>query len=416
MRTVLCLCFMLVCSSGFAADVRTQKSSDGWRLLVDGKPFFIKGMCYSPTLIGEDANDGTRRNWLVVDDDRDGRNDFAYQAWEDTDRNNRRDGREKSVGDFGLMRRMGVNTIRVYHQLHTDPGLQKINAATARTANRPPDFPLVKEKRLFNDLYRKYGVRVAMGDLLGAYTVSTGADWASGTDYTDPVQRAWMLRSVEEMVRAHKDEPYLLLWILGNENELEATHTNAARAREAYARLLNEAALLIKRIDGHHPVALCLGGNAYWMFKELAQFAPDIDIFGVNLYQADGFRELWGRVAGHYDRPVLLTEFGTGTQKVVGGRIDEEDQARVHRVCWEDIARHQAGREKPGNAIGGFVYAWVDEWWPSGDAGQQNPGDPATGSWNFEYNGVTSLGDGTGGSLGRQLRKVYATYREMWRN
>ena len=34
-----------------AAVVEVKRSFDGWRLLVDGKPFFIKGVCFAPSKV-----------------------------------------------------------------------------------------------------------------------------------------------------------------------------------------------------------------------------------------------------------------------------------------------------------------------------------------------------------------------------
>lgn len=411
----LCVFILLLggISAAFAAEVKTQKTPDGWQLLVDGKPFFIKGVCYSPTAIGESSHDNTRRNWIVIDDDKDGWNDYAYQTWVDANKNNRRDPEEKETGDFALMRQMGVNTIRIYHHLSADPELQKVNASSSQLSNFPEDFPLEKEKELFRQLYTKFGIMVAMGDLLGSYTVSTGAKWETGTDYTDPAQRRLMLKSVEAMVRLHKDEPYILMWILGNENNLEGyTHTQASRQPEAYARFVNEAALLIKKIDGRHPVAICNG--AYGLIEDYAKYAPAVDILGLNFYSDNGFYELWKKVAHLYDRPVMLTEYGTAHPIVVEGRHSEDIQERIHRRAWDDITRHRAGREKPGNAIGGFIFEWVDEWWSDGDKWQHNTNPDGSG-WNQEYNGMVSLGDGSAGPLVRQLRPVYLAYEELWK-
>lgn len=391
--------------------VTTQKSSDGWQLLVDGTPFFIKGVGYSPTAIGESQDEGTSRNWMSVDDDHDGRNDYAYQTWVDSNRNNKKDPEEKEVGDFELMHQMGVNVIRVYHHPNMDPTLKKLNAAVAKTHNYSSNFTPATEQRLLRNLYSQYHIMVAMGDLLGAYTISTGASWDAGTDYTNPKQRAYMLKSVEEMVRRYKDEPYILMWILGNENNLPMTHTNASQNPEAYAQFVNEAALLIKKLDGHHPVAICNGADL--LLEYYAQYAPAIDIFGLNKYSVGGFYELWSKVAHIYDRPVILTEFGQEKLFFDQGKLNESVQAKIHRLSWEDIARHRAGQDVPGNALGGFVYEWVDEWWKDGDPWRQNL-NPDKNGWDHEYSGLTSMGDGSGGSLKRQLREVYWTYKELW--
>jgi len=406
---LLVLVLVGYCPETFAAIVKTHKTPHGWELLVNGRPFLIHGMCYFPDTIGESANDNTRRNWEMVDDDHDGRNDFAYQTWVDVNRNNKRTADEKEIGDFELMRQMGVNAIRIYHHVSGDPALQALNLSTSKTLNYPPEA----EKKILRELYRKFGIMSAMGDFLGAYTVSTGTTWEAGTDYTDPKQRANMLKSVEDMVRQHKDEPYLLMWILGNENNLSYPHTNASSQPETYARFVNEAAGMIKKIDKHHhPVAICNGGTQ--LIEYYAKYSPQVDIFGLNDYADYGFDELWRKIASVWDRPVMLTEFGTGYPVVKDGKLNEDIQAQVHRRSWEDIFAHSAGHKEPGNAIGGFVFEWVDDWWEDGDPWYQNVNPDGSG-WNHEYNGICSKGDGSAGSLIRQLRKVYWMYQELWK-
>jgi len=389
-----------------AAEVKTVKDERGWQLLVDGRRFFIHGMCYTPTAIGESSDDNTRRDWMVVDDDKDGRNDYAYQTWVDTNRNNQRDPEEKEIGDFQLMKDMGVNTIRVYHHSSDDPELMQINKSGDVLLNHAPN------KELMRKMHADYGIWVALGDLVGAYGVGSGAAWETGTDYTDPVQKANMLKSVETMVLAHKDEPYLLMWVLGNENNYKVyTKTQAQDQPQAYAEFINEAALLIKKLDGKHPVALCNGG--YGLLEDYAKYAPAVDIFGLNMYSNYGFHELWKKVELIYGRPVMLTEFGTSHPKVKDGVLDEKNQAGIHRRAWGDIAKHRYGGDKPGNSIGGFVFQWADEWWFNGDKWAQNLNPDGSG-WNHEYNGIAGFGDGSGGPLIRQLREVYGTYQEMW--
>jgi hypothetical protein len=300
---------------------------------------------------------------------------------------------------------MGVNTIRLYHHPSDDPVLMKANNNGSTLINHPPN------KQVLRELYERFGIRTAMGDLFGSYTVGSGAPWDPGTDYTDPVQRATMLHSVEVMVNDFKDEPYILLWILGNENNLaQYTHTQANTQMRAYAQFVNEAAALIKRLDGRHPVAVCHGSTQG--LEELAQYAPNVDIFGLNVYQNNGFYELWKKAAQTWDRPVMLTEYGTGRPIVTNGILNEQFQAKIHKVCWEDIARHTDGKEAPGNAIGGFAFEWVDEWWFNADPDHQNV-NPDPNGWNYEYNGLTSMGNGPS-SLARHLREVYGVYREIW--
>lgn len=79
------------------AAVRVIKNNAGvWQLLVEGKPYFIKGMTFTPVKIGEDPKTGTARNWMFIDDNHDGVNDIAFQTWVDANRNNRKDDNEKT--------------------------------------------------------------------------------------------------------------------------------------------------------------------------------------------------------------------------------------------------------------------------------------------------------------------------------
>ncbi len=391
-----------------AAEVRIVKSEDGWRLLKDGEPFFIKGVCHSGlNEIGKSAHDNTMRDWMIVDEDNDGRIDLAYQTWLDENRNNKRDKNEKPVGDFKLMKDMGVNTIRLYHHASADREVQAINPGNLLHSHAP-------NKKLLRQMYKETGLMIMMGDLLGAYTIGSGARWAEGTDYRDPDQCAKMMRSVHDMVMEFKDEPYVLLWALGNENNLEQfTHTNASRYPVEYARFVNSVAKYIKQLDPNHPVCLVNGETVFLeVYKE---YAPDVDIIGLNSYRHwDGFNTLWKEVEAKFGKPVLISEYGTIHPPVDPKTrvLNEERQAKIHKDCWEDIAAHKAGVQSPGNALGGFAFVWVDDWWQSGNPYYH---DLTADEFNFEWHGLLSQGDGNHSPLMRQPREVYYMYKELWK-
>ena len=143
-----------------------------------------------------------------------------------------------------------------------------------------------------------------------------------------------------------------------------------------------------------------------------AKHAPDVDIFGLNSYRTPGFGDLWKTVAKAYDKPVLLTEFGTSHPKVEGDVLDEKNQADVHKKAWADIMAHAAGANPPGNAVGGFIFEWLDNWWQDGNPREHNVNP--TG-WNHEWNGMAGQGDGTKSPFLRQLRQVYFVYQSLWK-
>jgi hypothetical protein len=78
--------------------VRFVKYENGhWQLLVDNKPFMIKGMAYMPTKVGQSPDDGTMVDWMQEDDNHDGNISAPYEAWVDKYGDNKRHADEPVV-------------------------------------------------------------------------------------------------------------------------------------------------------------------------------------------------------------------------------------------------------------------------------------------------------------------------------
>ncbi len=383
-----------------ACRVKVEKRDGRWLLLVDEEPFIVKGVEYSPDPACRAQ--GECNAWMLQDENDNGLCDAAYDSFIDANRDDYQDADENAVGDFQLLEDMGCNTIRIYHH----DGVQR---------------------ELLRDLFLTHGIRSVMGDYLGAYTVGSGADWNTGTDYTDPAQREKMKESVRAMVMEHKDEPYVLMWMLGNENDSAGSqanstsnNTNAARQPEAYARFLNEVCQMIKRLDPNHPVGVCNATTRLLTYYK--RFAPAIDIIGYNAYTGPyGFGPLWTRTSGSFDRPVLITEYGTDSFNQKKGVEDEHYQSEYHRRAWRDIEANSYWGGRAGNAVGGVVYSWLDKWWLCGSAKEH---DTALGAWqgntidgwfNDEWLGICGQGKGIRAPFLRQPKKAYFLYRdELW--
>lgn len=363
---------------------------------MDGNPFFIRGMCYAPSKIGECGYHNTLRDWMIADDDRDGQIDMAYQSWVDKNRNDIQDDGETVTGDFALLNAMGCNVIRVYHHPTGKFKIQALNPGHLFFNHAP-------NKKLLRDLHKKYGIWIMMGDYLGAYTIGSGASWDLGTDYRDAGQLRNMMNSVKDMVLEFKDEPYILMWALGNENNYKKlSKTNCSDYPVSFAQFLNEVTKWIHETDPNHPVCLVNGGD--YLLDVYAKHAPEIDIFGLNAYPINiDFGMLWNNVDKIYDKPVLLTEFGDGHPQINNG-LNEEQQSRVFKFLWMDIFNHASGRKAPGNAIGGFVFEWLDNWWQDGDPMVHNL---AIGHHHLEWQGICAQGNGQHSPLLRQTRDAY---------
>jgi len=381
-----------------------QYENSHWQLFVDNKPFMVKAVAYTPNTVGLTPNNGSLKvyeDWMFSDEDENGKIDGPYDAYIDKNNNNEQDNNEPSIGDFKLMKNMGVNAIRLYHH----------------GAN----------KELLRDLYATYGIMAIMGDYLGMYALGSDAPYDIGTDYKHKDDKEAMMESVREMVMEHKDEPYLLMWMLGNENNYgKPEHGLGCQAYyqpKAFYSFVNEVAAWIKSVDQKHPIAISNGDFLYLdMFGKLC---PDVDIFGCNSYRGkDGFgASLWKGVTEECDKPVIITEYGCPSYAVgLDQETAEKEQAEYHEGCWKDMMHNSAGSGF-GNAIGGVAFEWLDEWWKDGnvaDADKQgtvgNFKGPYPDGWLYEeWLGICGQGDGTDSPFLRHLKKVYYTYKKLWK-
>lgn len=372
-----------------------QYETGDWELIVGKKPYVIKGVTYAPTKIGQSPDIQTLGNWMDEDFDVNGIIDAPYEAFVDRNGNNKKDKNEPAVGDFKLMRNMGVNTIRLYH-----------NA-----------LPINKE--LLRELYEKYGIRVIMGDFLGKYAIGSGASWNPGTDYNNEEHKKNMLKTVMEMVNEYKDEPYILFWLLGNEN-VYGYACNADTDPDAFFKFANEVARQIKAIDPEHPVAICNGDQVF--LDRFALNCPDIDIFGMNAYRGEsGFGRIWRNVSEDVDKPVFVTEYGCPAYvEGKSAQEAEELQAEYHSGCWNDIENNLAFKGGAGNSIGGVAFEWVDEWWKQYEPSVHDTRGVAMGPFpdgyfHEEWFGICGQGDGSLSPFLRHLRKTYYMYQKAWR-
>ena len=381
-----------------------------WELIVDGKPYYIKGVVFSPVVIGESPGDETMRDWMYYDEDGNGKNDIACDVWVDSNRNNRQDPGEVPVGDFKILKDMGCNTIRIYHVPSDNPALGDIYRKS-ESFRLQYDHPV--NKALLREMFSKYGIRAIMGNFMGSWTVGSGTTWDQGCDYTDPAQRENIKKSVRAMVEDNKDEPYVLMWLLGNENNIATwSRCNAGNNMKDYLTLVNECAKMIKRIDPDHLVGICEGFRGSHL-QLYGQYLPDVDILGLNAYMGKwGFATMWKQVRRDFDRPVFLTEYGIFSYNKNKGE-DEDMQLEYHEGCYKDMEKNRSG-----NCVGGCIFDYLDRWYMDGSPFEHNPGtkywDSPDRTDHEEYFGVTSMGDGSDNIFKRQLKRSYEFYKKRW--
>ena len=390
------LIFTIISSISCAPSPKTyiQKlKNKHYRLIVNGAVYIVKGVCYNPIAIGSN---------------------HEYDWWSDKSK--------PWIADGKLMKEMGVNTIRLYQ---THENTEEV-------------------RQVIRDLYNLYGIRTLLGDWLGFWEYPCPF-------YGDKIFQDKINRQVLEMVRLYKDEPGVLGWILGNENNYSCLgHVNpwsspevdlepdpqkqkAIRAKIYYS-FVNDLSKEIHKIDLRHPVGL---GNGELVGLEYAnKFCQDVDFVACIIYRGKTFGNFFKSLRMTFDKPVLLAEFGADSYDAYLKKEDQSMQAFFLQTQWNQIYENLANNKLgAGNCIGGTVFEWTDEWWKHNS---DNPEDWkvhdmqngwSNGSYYFdiraagnknmdeEWFGIVALGEQLENGLNKRIpRKAYYVIREFWKH
>lgn len=383
----------LLFSAAFAAAqvnvVTTVKDEGGWRLQVDGADTAVKGVVWSYTPIGEN---------------------FTYDLWAQTE-----DYITKVIDtDMALIKAMGGNAIRVFSLV-------------------PPQW--------VEYIYDRYGIYTMVNDLFGRYGVTVDGRWQFPTDYSNPRTRATLLAQARKTFETYKNTRGVLMYMLGNESNYGLEWTSAAienlpggersefKARALYS-LFEEALALGKTIDPHRPMGLVNGDLQY--LRIMKDLVPSLDILGVNTYRgAQSYAAFYNSIAKDLGRPFVYTELGADAYNVALEQEDQDNQARMLKSQWREIYDQSHGKGKAANALGAFVFEWMDEWWKGGmdtgltvhDAlGTWNNGGyafdavPGRNNMNEEWFGIVGMSGNTVEGVARRLpRTAYFLLQDLWR-
>jgi hypothetical protein len=299
------------------------------QVLVNEDPYVIKGICYNPVPIGADQRDFRR-----LDEDLD------------------------------LMKKAGINTLRLYSPVDENRVLDKIDAA---------------------------GLKVIIGfgyNQGGYYDILSG----SFIDY----------------VNKFKHHNAILFWELGNEYNYHPEWFDGDISN--WYQALNKAAGMIHENDAAHPVSTAHGELPDSL--ALAQ-CPDIDVWGMNVYRWDVPAPVFEEWQAISQKPMYLSEAGADSYMTIAKNDYEQGpnqqaQADATRQILEDVMMHS-------NICSGVtLFAFTDEWWKSGDNNSLDPGGfapessgvPYDGTANEEYWGIVDIN--------RQPKAAYHVVAEMY--
>ena len=326
MKNLFYLLTLCTAFSGFSQSekIAIQKNDSEHSITIEGKNFIINGMNWDYFPIGTN---------------------YSYSLWNQTDAFI-----QQALDDeMGLLKNMGVNTIRVYSGI---------------------------PKKWIEYIHTNFGIYTMLNHSFGRYGLTIDGVWKPNTEYSDPKTRKLLLSEVTQMAKEYKDTKGLLLFLLGNENNYGLFWDGAEtenipvkdrkatiRARSMY-KLFNEAVVAMKAIDSNHPMAICNGDLLF--LDIIAEECKDIDVLGTNVYRGVSFGDLFERVKKEYGKPVLFTEFGSDTFNATTNQEDQNAQAFYLKGNWNEIYNNALGMGKAGNAIGGFTFQFSDGWWKYG--------------------------------------------------
>ena len=331
--------------------VSVKSDNDQVKLVVNGEDFMVNGM-----------------NWDYFPR---GTN-YSFSIW------NQSDDFIKSALDaeMGLLKNMGVNTIRTY------TGIQP---------------------RWVQYIYENYGIHTILNHSFGRYGLTLDGTWVAVTDYSNPAVKELLMSEITALAEEFKNTPGLLMILLGNENnyglfwagaetedfpdeEDQRRAVGENRGRPMY-KLMNEAAIAIKEIDGSRPVAICNGDLLF--LDIIAEECQDVDIYGTNMYRGISFGDTFERVKNEYGKPVLFTEFGSDAFNALSNKEDQQAQATIMVGQWKEIYANAAGLGKTGNSIGGCTFQFSDGWWKFGQTDNldihNNNASWSNGGYPFDY-------------------------------
>lgn len=324
--------------------VKVAKDVDnGWFLQVDGRQMAVRGVVWSFVPIGDN---------------------YSYSLWDQP----KEIIQEMIDTDAAMMQEMGVNVIRVFSDV-------------------PPEW--------ISYIYNRYGIYTVVNDLFGRYGLMVDGRWHPRTNYADLRTREVILQRLEENIRRYQGVDGVLFYLLGNENNyglewdsdrienLPVGQRLEIRAGYLYS-LFEEGIQLVKSIDATKPVGIVNGDIQY--LNIIRELIPSLDLLGVNTYRGRAAFDLfYESVAETLDVPIVYTEFGADAYNVVDKKEDQYNQASFIKDQWEEIYRQSYGKGRFQNVIGGFVFAWMDEWWKS----------PVTGLGLDDHNTDASWSNGS---------------------
>jgi len=287
----------------------TPVTINGRQLLVNGSPFTIKGVGYSPVPIGDDPETMPPYGDYFTSD---------YSSIYDR--------------DLPLLRDVGANTVRLWNW------------------NNIADH--------FDFLEKAYNGGVNPTYVIAGYRIDSGLDIDPNSSNN---VREQLKADFREMVAVHKKHPAILMWAIGN--GLNADGMYGSNLDNLFS-LINEMAAEAHAEEGsnYHPVTTALVDvDMINIISTYDTSIPTLDIWAANVYRGNTFGSLFNDYKAVSTKPFVILEYGIdaydNVHKNEYEKIGIPYQADYAEALWKEIATNS------DICIGGSIVEYSDEWW-----------------------------------------------------
>jgi hypothetical protein len=175
-----------------------------------------------------------------------------------------------------------------------------------------------------------------------------------GFDYLDQAAVEAQRDRYDRFVLAHRHDPALIVWSIGNEAELQVEDP---AQREALFREIAYLAVRTKHLDPTRPVSVTLAGFDDRLRAEATRWLGEIDVLGINVYaHATRLTELLDERG--WTGPVAVTEYGPiGHWEAPKTPWDQPIEPTSAEKA-DHYARSWHAMHTEARSVGGFAFYW----------------------------------------------------------
>lgn len=225
--------------------------------------------------------------------------------------------------DLERLATFGVNTVRGYTIPSTEKMLEKLDEA------------------------HRLGIKMVVSEWMPHHGQNKGRN-GSVWEFDYNAKGDEMVEKFIEKIEGIGDHPAILMWGLGNEVHLD----------EPYLRVVNRMSRAIHERFPHHLTSLTIINAPEKGIAAIKEFAPDIDVLGVQSYSRGAVRGTIRKTEALWGKPFYFSEFNTNgpwnfKKAPWGIELDEPVTSKV-----SDLKDCYAAIDASPLCLGSTIFVW----------------------------------------------------------